>query len=40
MQEEAEAEEEDVAETKAEEEGVLGDDVSQDCYFKVAGKED
>lgn len=35
MQEEAEAEEEDVAEAEAEEEGVLDDNVSQDYYFKV-----
>ena len=35
MQEEAEAEEEDVAEAKAEEEGVLGDNVSQDFCFKM-----
>ena len=40
LQEEAEAEEEDVAEAKAEEEGVLGDNVSQEYYFKVVGKED
>ena len=38
MQEEAE--EEDMAEAEAEEEGVLGDNVSQDYYFKVVGQED
>ena len=40
MQEEAEAKEEDVAKAEEEEEGVLGDNVSQDYYFKVVGQED
>ena len=35
LQEEAEAEEEDVAKAEEEEEGVLGDNVSQDNYLKV-----
>ena len=39
-EDEAEAKEEDVAEDEAEEEGVLGDNVSQDYYFKVVGQED
>ena len=29
-----------MAEAEAEEEGVLGDNVSQDYYFKVVGQED
>ncbi|KAJ8776582.1 hypothetical protein J1605_015171 [Eschrichtius robustus] len=40
LQEEAEAEEEEEDVAEAEEEGVLGDNISQDYYFEVVGEEE